>query len=202
MASKVERMTLPPAVAVYVNVFKARPPLQEGQDPKFQVVLLFPKATAKKALAELEAKALEVAEAQWPRKGAETLKKMRYPLVGDGDERYPEDPVFKGMAFVRASSTGQPYATNAAVDAEFPPPTPGAKNPRTGVELRALTEEELYSGCTVKAAVALFPFDKAGNRGVGLGLNAVQVVKRGTRLDGRRSAVETFEAVDEEEDLV
>src|SRR5574341_507168 len=201
MASKIERVTLPPAVAVYVSVFKARPPLQEGQEPKFQAVLLFPKATAKKQLAELEVKALEVAEAQWPRKGAEMLKKMRYPLVGDGDERYPEDPAFKGMMFVRARSTRQPYATNAAVDAEFPPPAVGAKNPRTGAELRVLTEEELYSGCTVKAAVALFPFDKAGNKGVGVGLNALQVVKRGVRLDGRKSAVETFDEVEEEDDL-
>ena len=200
MASKVKRITLPPALGVYASLFKPRPPMKAGGKAKYQVVLLYPKAEAKRLLNPLESAIREVADAQWGDKAKQVLAKMRYPVIGDGDERYPEDPVFRGMAFVRASTEQQPYITNAAVDAEFPRPPVGAKNPRTGVELRELGQEEAYSGCTFKAAVALFPFDVEGNKGVGVGLNAVQVVKRGERLDGRKSAVDTFE--EEEEDLV
>jgi hypothetical protein len=45
--------------------------------------------------------------------------------------------------------------------------------------------------------VNLYPFDKAGKKGVGVGLNNLQVVKKGDRLDGRQDAASEFAEFDE-----
>lgn len=174
-------LVLPPALGVYVSLFTPRdPPAGSQGKPRYSIVLLYPKTDAnRKALAPLLAAATEVAEGKWPGKGAEKLKRMRYPIVADGDERYPDDPTFKGMWFVRASTQADPTRR---------PPGVVARDAKTVVT----DDSEAYSGCTFRVSVRLFPFDRAGNSGVGVGLNNVQVVKQGTRLDGRKNAEDEF----------
>jgi hypothetical protein len=46
--------------------------------------------------------------------------------------------------------------------------------------------------------VAVFAFDKAGKKGVSVGLNNLQVVAKGKRIDGQRDASEDFEALPED----
>lgn len=181
MAKMTKNLVLPPAVGVYVSLFTPRdPPAGSQGKPRYSVVLLYPKTEAsKKALAPLMSAAVEVAEGKWPGKGQEKVKRMRYPIVADGDERYPDDPTFKGMYFVRASTTADPTRR--------PPQVVGA-DAKTAI----VDDSEAYSGCTFRVSVRLFPFDRAGNQGIGIGLNNVQVLKQGTRLDGRKSAEDEF----------
>jgi hypothetical protein len=53
-----------------------------------------------------------------------------------------------------------------------------------------LDSEEFYSGCWGRVSVNFFPYDSAGNRGVGVGLNNVQKLKDGERLGGARATAE------------
>lgn len=181
MAKMAKSLVLPPAKGVYVSLFTPRePPAGSQGKPRYSIVLLYPKKEAPKLLASLMAAAVEVAEAKWPGKGAEKVKRMRWPIVADGDERYPDDPSFKGMMFVRASTQADPTRR-----------PPGVVNANVQ---RLHDDTEAYSGCTFKVEVRLFPFSKAGNEGIGVGLNNVQVVALGERLDGRRNAEDVFES--------
>lgn len=183
MAKMAKSLVLPPATGVYVSLFTPRdPPAGSQGKPRYSIVLLYDKKDAAKLLAPLQAAAVEVAEAKWPGKGAQVVKAMRYPVIADGDERYPDDPSFKGKVFVRASTQADPTRR-----------PPGVVNARME---RLHDDEHAFSGCTFKTEVRLFPFDKAGNRGIGVGLNNVQVIREGERLDGRRQAEDVFEAVE------
>ena len=55
---------------------------------------------------------------------------------------------------------------------------------------------QIYSGCIVRASLNAFAYDRAGNRGISLGLNNIQKLADGERLDGRLKAEDDFEALD------
>lgn len=185
MAKMTKELVLPEAVGSYVSLFTPRdPPPGSNGKPRYSLVLLYDKKDASK-LAQLTAAVTEVAEQKWPGKGAQVVKAMRYPVIADGDDRYPDDPAFKNKLFVRASTQAEPTRR-----------PPGVVDRQMN---KLFDDEHAYSGCTFKAHVRLFPFDKAGNRGVSVGLNNVQVVKEGERLDGRRNAEEVFTAVEGDE---
>lgn len=189
MAKLSENLVLPTATGVYVALFTPREPLPgsgPNKKPRYQIILLYDKATAAKTLGPLMAAALRVAEAKWPGKGAAILKAMPYPVVRDGDKEYPDDPMFRGKYFVKASTEADPRRR--------PPQVVDAR------KQAVLDDEGAYSGCTFNVSVRLFPFGGEGKTykpGVGVGLNNVQVVSRGTRLDGRKSAEEEFSEVDD-----
>lgn len=185
MPKVAKSMVLPPAVGAYVSLFTPRdPPAGSNGGPRYSIVLLYPKATAEKVLAPLKAAVLATAVEKWgPQKGPQVVAKMRWPVIADGDERYPEDPTFKDMVFVRASTQADPKRRPPQV-------VDGRRQP-------VLDDEGAYSGCTFNVSVRLFPFDKAGNAGIGVGLNNAQVVKRGPRMDGRKNAEDEFEELPE-----
>src|SRR6266545_3743702 len=175
-------LNLPPAIANYVSVFVPRLGVnaKPGDEKKYSVVLTYPKAEAQKVLAPLRAAALAVADAKWPGKGAAIVKAMRWPVIADGDERLNGDgePMFPGEFFVTAKrneSFGQPGVVDRKVQTILDP-------------------KEVYSGVTVIAQVNLYPYDNPlGGKGVGVGLNNLQVVKATPRRDGRIPAEEAFE---------
>lgn len=179
MASTSKKMVLPPALGSYANIFKPR--AFEGQAPKFSIVLIWPKEDKEK-LRALSQAIVEAAVEKFGPKAGEMLKKgsLKNPLR-DGDEERSDDPVFKGCYFLTASASAE--RAPGIVDSKVQP---------------VFEESEAYSGCTFRASVALYAFDKAGNKGVAVGLNNLQVVKKGTRLDGRKNAEDDFAAFKEE----
>jgi hypothetical protein len=56
---------------------------------------------------------------------------------------------------------------------------------------------QLYAGARVRAAINAYAFDTQGNRGVAWGLNNLQKMGDGPRLDNRKSAQDQFEAFDD-----
>jgi hypothetical protein len=186
MAKVAKTQVLPPAVGVYVSLFTPRdPPAGSKGKPRYSLVLLYPKSKPE-VLDGFRKAALEVAEAKWPGKGASVVKRMKWPIIADGDERYPDDPTFAGMLFIRASTQADPQRR-----------PPGVVNAQAKV---VMDDGEAYSGCTFRTSVRLFPFDTAGSAGVGVGLNNVQVVRQGVRLDGRKNAEDEFKEFAEPED--
>ncbi len=58
-----------------------------------------------------------------------------------------------------------------------------------------IDQEALYAGCWVNLFCKAYGYNVKGNRGVTFGLNAVQLVRDGDRLDGRVSGVKAFAPV-------
>ena len=52
---------------------------------------------------------------------------------------------------------------------------------------------EMYPGVIVRASVTAFAFDTDGNKGVSFGLNNLQKVRNGERIDGRVAAENEFD---------
>jgi len=63
-----------------------------------------------------------------------------------------------------------------------------------------LDDEEIYSGCYVNISSGGYAYDMESNKGVGLGLNNVQLVKHGERLGGAPNADEEFGAMEEDDE--
>lgn len=111
-------------------------------------------------------------EKKW---GGKQPPKLKLP-VGDGDRDRPDDPAYAGKFFLNANSDRKP----GIVDNSTPP--------------IAITDpEELYAGSHGRAFINFFAFDKAGNKGIGVGLQHVQKLEEGERLSGRVSVGEAFE---------
>ena len=53
--------------------------------------------------------------------------------------------------------------------------------------------EEVYPGCYARATITSYAYDVSGGRGVAFGLQNLQKVKDGDRLDSRTDASEDFE---------
>ena len=102
-------------------------------------------------------------------------KKIRIPLR-DGDEEFEAGTrgvEYKGHWFINASSKNKPGVVDSAAKPLF-------------------NAESFFSGCYGRADVGFFPYNQAGNRGVGVGLNNLMFTREGERLDGRQKAEDAF----------
>ena len=74
------------------------------------------------------------------------------------------------------------------------------KNRPTIVDAKRMpivSSRDLYSGCFGNASINLYTYDKAGNQGVAVSINGVQVTLKGERLDGAdRDPMSMFEEED------
>lgn len=167
--SKRRSIQLPPGVGAFAALFKPRPPMDGNGEPKYELTLLYPKDKPE-VLDGLMKVANEVAKDTWGDKAAAIMKRLKYPVIRDGDEK--ERPEFAGKFYIRASSK-RPPGVVGVVD---------------GQKQLVFEDSEAYSGCTFVAAVSVFSYDNAFGKGIGLGLDNVLVVKKGDRMDGRKSA--------------
>lgn len=168
------RITTGPFLASYAFVFKPRA-FADG-DPKFQIAMLFPKKD-KKTIAAIKAATTAAIKEKW---GTKPPKNLKLPLR-DGDQER-EEPEFEDHMFVNANSSRKPGVVDQ--------------------DLTMLTnDDEFYSGCTARATVTFFAFDRPESKGVGVGLNNVQKLSDGERLDGGVKAEDDFESVDVDVDL-
>jgi hypothetical protein len=167
-------LILPPGIGSYVTVIEPKPD-QQGK-LKYSITVLVDKARANE-LNPLRAAVLEVATLKWGAKAAQILKAAKYPVIKDGDEKIDEngviDPIYKGKLYFSAKSDRKPMVIDANKNELF-------------------TDDDIYSGCLVRISANPYCYDYQGNKGVSLGLNNVQMLKKGNRLDGRKSATDEF----------
>jgi hypothetical protein len=120
-------------------------------------------------------------------KAKEILAKMvpggsvKNPLRQDIDKKYGDGTNF----FVNARNATKPQVAHPYAD------TNGRPKLMTDKEVETL----MYPGCYVRASLNPFWFDKAGNKGVAFGLNNLQWLRDGERLDSRTSAENEFDVV-------
>ena len=172
----------------YLNAFEAK--ATPSGDLKFSASLLIPKEDVEGI------KAIHSAINAAVQKGIDNnkftqaqVKGLRLP-IRDGDAEFESGnrgPEYKGCFFINATSKNKPGVVKAQKDSA---PVP------------IFDPDDFYSGCHGRADVNFFPYNQAGNRGVGVGLNNLMMVKEGERLDGRQKAEDAFgsytgEATDE-----
>lgn len=172
----------------YLNVFE--PKETPSKELKYSVSILIPKGDA------AGIKAIQAAINVAVQKGLDNnkftqaqVKGLRLP-IRDGDAEFEEGnrgPEYKGCFFINATSKNKPGVVKAQKDS---PPVP------------VFDPDDFYSGCYGRVDVNFFPYNQAGNRGVGVGLNNVMMVKEGERLDGRMKAEDAFGTyTDEDTDI-
>lgn len=159
----------------YVNVFEPRAAMP-GQEPKYSVSVLIPKAD-KATVDKVKAAIAAAQEAGKPTWGGKVPAGLRSPLRDGDTER--DSPEYKNHFFINASSKNRPGVVDAAV------------NP-------ILDQGEIYSGAYGRVSINFYPYSVNGNRGIGAGLQNIQKVADGEPLSGRSRAEDDFTAVEED----
>lgn len=160
---------------MFVNVFQPRAS-EEGKEPEYSLCLLIPKSdteTVNKVKAAIEV-AKQGGVGLW---GGKVPAGLKVPLRDGDTER--DAPEYKGHWFINARSKQKPGVVDAQV------------NP-------ILDQGEIYSGVYGRVSLNFYPYNQAGNKGVGAGLQNVQKVADGEPLSGRSRAEDDFTAVDED----
>lgn len=155
----------------YANLYE--PKAVNGGEPKYSVCLLISKqdsGTVEK-LNRLIENVKKAGAAKW---GGKIPANLKMPLR-DGDAEREDDSNYTGCWFLNANSSRAPKL----IDRHCNP---------------IMDQDALYSGCFANVKVSLYAFNANGNRGVGVGLVAVQKTKDGERLAGD-SGTDGFSAV-------
>lgn len=156
----------------YPAVFEAKA-YEEGQAPKYSLVMLFDK---KADLKELKRAAENAAMEKFGPK-EKRPKNFRMPFR-DGDEDRSDTPGYENSIFVTASSKQRP----GVVDQQ-----------RT----QLISEEDFYAGCYARATLIAFAYDTKGNKGVSFSLQNVQKLADGEKFSGRKNAEDEFDSVED-----
>jgi len=160
----------------YPNVFEAKA-IQEGQAPKYSMVMLFPKKHDLKWLKD----AVELARKfQF---GDKVPKGFKNPLKDGDSEDYADQPGYKGMMVVSCS-------TNAK------------RKPQIINNKKELItdESEFYPGCWARATLTCAGYDAGGGKGVTFYLSNVQKIKDDESFSTRRNAEDDFEEFESEDE--
>jgi hypothetical protein len=173
-----KNVILPPGIGSYVTVLEPKPD-QQGK-LKYSLTLLISKARTTE-LDPLRKLLLQVAEEKWPGKGKFMLENQKYPVIKDGDKVLDE-------------ATGKPKVGYAGM---FAISMRGDRKPQVidSQKQEVFTDDDetgIYSGCMIRVSGSVFAYEAKGNKGVSVGLNNVQVLKRSARMDGRKAAVDEF----------
>jgi hypothetical protein len=168
------KIVVGPVRLSYLHVWEPAA-IEEGQDKKYSASLIIPKSD--KATVKQINDAIDAAKQQGKSSkfGGKIPANLKLPLR-DGDGERPDDEAYAGCYFLNASAKTKP----GIVDKNRAP---------------ILAQDEVYSGCYGYVSITFYPFDKAGNKGVAVGLNHIMKVKDGEPLGGRSTAENDFAGI-------
>jgi hypothetical protein len=172
----------PYGIIAFPSLFEARVMPNTQQDPRFSLTLIFDEAAQKKP----------------------EFKALQDECIAAANERFPGlKGKFQSLRFPirKAEEKAEQYAGFEAGSVFISPWTkerPGLVDKNRN---EILTKAEVWAGQLARARVRPFAYDTSGNKGVGLMLEHVQIVKSDMpRIDGRKKASEVFSDVTEFED--
>ena len=148
---------------------------------KYQITMMFKKGTD---ISELIANAKEARIGKWSKNLPKGFQNP-FMKVDDMEEDDRYDGYEDGMVIIRAKASYRP----GVVDSK-----------RNEIPIEDL-DTYLYGGIYARAAVSAYAYDKAGNRGVAFGVDAIQIIKDGEPLGSRVSAEEAFADVEDTDDF-
>lgn len=165
--------------------FLAEPRGFNGQVPKFQGSLIFPKT---EDIAVLKLAMKKAAEAKF---GARMPANLRNP-IRDGAEKARVDE--HGRTTYEAGYGPDVWFLNTTAKADSRPQL------RDNLNREITSNDEIkrifYGGCFVRAIIRAFAYDTNGSKGVSFGLNGVQFIGHGQRLGGGVNASDVFSPVE------
>lgn len=164
----------PIATCSYPQLFEAKA-FQDGQTAKYSCVLVFDKAAQQtEAYASLQQALKDSLKEKFGDKAKAVYETMRNPFRPISQLANSEGAFDSDCTWIRVSSTRQPEVVHR-------------KNGRV-----ILKASEVYAGCKVLAAVNVYSYDKAGNKGAAFGLQALCKMDEGERLGNSIDAKEAF----------
>ena len=172
----IEKVLTPEFRVAFADVWEAR--AYGDGEPKFGLVMVFPKTTD---ISALKRAAEKVAREKWGDKLPEMMKagKIRLPWR-DGTEYAQYDGFDDTVVFIRATSTRPPGIVDAKLQ-------------------RILDQTEFYSGCYARATVNAYAYDTKGNKGVSFGLLNLQKIRDGESFVGSAKPEKDFEPLAEKD---
>ena len=141
----------------YEHLFEPTAPEDSIADPQYSCTLVFGEETDLRALQQAVDQS---GKNKWGEEYA-SLKEsgnLRLPFRNDrlAEKGYPP-----GSVYINVRSKQPPGIVSRFAGED-------------GRPLRITDPSEVYSGCQVRASLNVFAYDRAGNRGISLGLNNVQ----------------------------
>lgn len=178
------RVALTPAgVLCFADgLWKPRPAAQGGK-PRYSCILLFNKiGVGSEAYQNLRKACMAAITEKWgSAKSSDPafLRSLRLPFRNAADKTY--DGFEDGEIYISPWKDGE-------------------QEPPQIINMRGediISHGEVWSGQMARGSVRAFAYEQSGNRGVGFGLEHIQIVKHDLpRLDGRRTASEAFKNAD------
>lgn len=165
----------PVGVASFVNLKEARSVVQ-GQDPRFSINLIFDEAAQKTA--EYKALLDAIANVTKDKWGNKVPSNLRGPIRDGAEKENQYTGYRKGVVFINPWTKERPGVVDAGRN-------------------EIIDLSTVYAGMYARAFVRPFAYDSGSNKGISLLLDAVQFVKDGERLDGRKSASQMFDTFEE-----
>ena len=162
----------------YPHVFT--PDSINGGEEKYSVSLIIPKSDKDTINAIKTAIKTATEEGKTSKWGGKVPAKLDTPLR-DGDIEREGDDAYSNAYFINPKSTKRPTVVDRKVN-------------------EIVDQDDFYPGCYGRASISFFPYEAAGNRGVGVLLNHVQKIEEGERLDGIASADEDFDILEDDDD--
>ncbi|HHB13205.1 MAG TPA: DUF2815 family protein, partial [Chromatiales bacterium] len=151
----------------YPNLFVPRA-VTPGSDPRYSCELIVPANHL--AIAQIQQAYQKVVQEAF----AGSQPTGVFPMYV-GEQKYPGDPTYQGMYVIRAAARTKPHVVDQNVQ---PVMDPGM----------------IYAGCYVNASVTVYAYHQP-QKGVTIGLDGIQFVVDGDRLDGRPSAEQLFRSI-------
>jgi hypothetical protein len=162
------------AILAHPYIFNPRSESAEIDPGKYTGMVIIKKSD-KETVTKLKSAVDSAIKSQWPDKAPGGLSMP----IKDGDAKFAEDekkyPHLQGTVYLNAKTTTKPKVFDAKVE-EILDPT------------------EVTSGDYAKVSLNFKAFDKAGNKGVGVYLNAVQMLRKGPVVIGGGNAKDDFHA--------
>jgi hypothetical protein len=156
----------------FPNVFQPKA-IQEGQEPKYSISMLFDaEAQATADFKKMKQAAMKAKKQKW---GDNPPKNLRNPFR-EGSEKSQFEGYEDGVIFVSANSKQRPGLVDQKVNDIIDP-------------------QDFYAGCYARATLLAFAYDTMGNKGVAFLLCNVQKVDDGEPISGKSRAQDDFDAL-------
>lgn len=173
-------------VLAFPDLFEPRAFKGGDGDPKFQCVVLIPEDVDLRPFY----KCIEAAMIERFGKPIK-LPRNKNPLKECADKDY--EGFHEGWRYINARSGFMPTVVDRKRDALLDPDL-FEVDPKTAI---ARAKEKIFAGCWCRFHLQAYAWEHPwGGRGVSFSLSAVQLVKKGERLDGRRSVEDVFSVLD------
>ena len=183
----------------FANLAKPRLAQNASADskPKYSATLVFDPATLtpkdKSRFKAMQSAARDAMREKFGDKAFESSGKLKHGYKipfrkgEEKSEQYPES-FEDGFIFINAKTESPPGIAEGRYGRNDQGKWPEAES-----------AHDAYSGCYVRATIQFYGYDVSGNRGVGVGLNNILIIRDGERLGGGIQAKDDFKDIDDSE---